>query len=801
MTQAAIGFSIGVLSLHGWFALPTLTTILMVSLLGGGIALFIRFNYRYYAVANVIFGSIAGIIASYSTTYHYVETVKQVPAMGANITIVGEVDSIQNVIIPTDSFDFTAQASLNDTFTLTTPLKLRLFWPQASAFKQGQRLQIKAVIRRPYGRVNQAGFDAETWFVGHRYHGRGTVVSAVVLDADRAVYELSSVSVRQQLFDRAVALMEAAPHRGLLLALSFGVRGDLSDHDWLWLRDSGLAHLMAISGLHIGLAFGLGWWFGKLCRGLLPESPCLLWFPLWLGLLFALSYAWLAGFSLPTLRALFMACLAMLLLRCYVLLPHWTVLLFALALCLAFDPLASYAMGFWFSFAAVAVLLFINASNAPLPDMSIWTLRWRFRIKQLFVLQFTLLLLMLPLQWYFFGGFAFAAPLVNFVVIPWVSVVVVPVILAAIVTLSFPSLSSALWTLADHALFPVQWLGEQTLGHWLHLSSFWLPVGVGCVLLTALLRWLPFSSFKVLYISLALGLVSWQGWRIQTINESQDTSQKSWQIDMLDVGHGLAVLISRNGRAVLYDTGNRFPNGSIATSVIEPVLKAQGIRYLDGLILSHADSDHAGGADFIVQRFSPQWLRSSDVRESYLPCIQGQRWQWQGLTFEVLWPPKRVKRAANPHSCVVRVHDGLLIGDDGKRTEVLFTGDIDAISELLMARLFPMLNPDILFVPHHGSATSSTATWLADMTPQYALVSVARYNPWGLPVKSVEQRYHDKRIPWLSTAEIGQVSLQIAPSKGQKQNRIQFESARRHYQRTWYRSLFVPDAVDVRVDE
>ncbi len=153
-------------------------------------------------------------------------------------------------------------------------------------------------LRRPYGRVNRAGFDAERYFLGNQLHGKGTVLSGQRIHlVEQSAPLLSEATLRQLALDRVVALTDGLIHQPYLLALSFGFRDGLDNADWLRLRDSGLSHLMAISGLHIGLAVLCGWWLGCQIRGAAPESDMLLWLPLWLGLLFALGYAWLAGFS------------------------------------------------------------------------------------------------------------------------------------------------------------------------------------------------------------------------------------------------------------------------------------------------------------------------------------------------------------------------------------------------------------------------------------------------------------------------------------------------------------------------
>jgi len=101
-----------------------------------------------------------------------------------------------------------------------------------------------------------------------------------------------------------------------------------------------------------------------------------------------------------------------------------------------------------------------------------------------------------------------------------------------------------------------------------------------------------------------------------------------------------------------------------------------------------------------------------------------------------------------------------------------------------LARQYPDLAPDILFVPHHGSKTSSTNTWLAGMYPEFALVSSAKYNPWNLPAVQIKQRYIDKGVMWLDTAQTGQVSIDIEAGSRKTQR------YRQDIYDTWYRRLF-----------
>lgn len=245
---------------------------------------------------------------------------------------------------------------------------------------------------------------------------------------------------------------------------------------------------------------------------------------------------------------------------------------------------------------------------------------------------------------------------------------------------------------------------------------------------------------------------------------------------MLDVGHGLAILIEKQQRIFIYDTGNAWDENSIAKSVITPILAYKGISTIDGLVLSHADSDHAGGSDYLLLRYQPLDKYSSDQREGFSECVMGQRWQWQGLEFSVKWPPKSTQRATNSDSCVIRIQ-----AINGKGPSVLLTGDIDAKSELVMLTQAQDWQADILVVPHHGSRTSSTQTLLDAIQPSLAMVSIGYFNPWGLPSAVIKKRYQANNIDWISTQDSGQLTVTI------NANGYNVKQQRYDYSRAWFR--------------
>ncbi|MGF1736109.1 DNA internalization-related competence protein ComEC/Rec2 [Photobacterium satsumensis] len=789
MNTSAAGVALGLLSLHLWLALPTYHGFITALMIGSVVCFYFRWRLLIYV-------GIGACLANLAAT-SYLKNVQLAFIEPRNITIVGEVSSLLNHKKLDTLFDFVTSELRQPGFRVSKTLRLRLSWQDKAnipVMRQGERWQLQVRLRPPHGRVNSAGYDRERQFVGKGIHAVGVVTGGVRLSSG----QYSWAGLRQMVFDLAMEHTEGLSHQGYLLALGFGFRGALEAQDWDLLRDSGLAHLMAISGLHIGLAIMLGWWSGGVLRNLAGDWPHAIWLPLWLGLTTGALYAWLAGFTLPTQRALLMSLVVLVLLRFRIVWPGWQILLLVFTVSLALDPLASYNAGFWLSFTAVAVIALAHAGGVRFEENSELKLhqRWLGKWWALLLLQLSLLVLMLPVQWLWFGGFSPWAPQVNLLAVPWVSMTTVPLVLAAIVLSPFEQGAMVCWQLANTTLSPVLWLAEWARGGWWMLSDssgIWI---LAIAVMSVLLWLLPLRRFAALFIVLSSVAILWNQPLVPSDRPVTNSDGKqglldaleTWQIDLLDVGHGLAVLISTQNRSVLYDTGNRWPGGSIARSVIEPVLTQKGQTSLDGLILSHADSDHAAGADYLVETFEPVWKRSSDVRVGYQACVRGETWQWYSLSFRVLWPPKRVTRAVNPHSCVIEVKQEMGDSNAGG-VSLLLTGDIDAISELLLARLEPHLSPDILLVPHHGSRSSSTVTWLDQMgwfnrmAPKYALVSVARLNPWQLPSGEVRQRYLDRSVNWLSTAESGQVSLHIHG------NKVEVVRYRQDIKAAWFRPV------------
>lgn len=608
----------------------------------------------------------------------------------------------------------------------------------------GQQVHFSITVKPIYGQLNSVGFDYEKYAVSQGWVAQGRVIS-------NSRYQiLTKPSLLSDVYQKVSAVTEGDPAQGMILALLFGDRSLLTTEQWRGLRNSGLSHLVAISGLHIGIAFG----FGFLCGQLVSRCySSLLWTPWWLGLCVAGSYAWLAGFTIPTMRAMIMCLTMVMVLRLQLQVSTIWRLLFVLAVVFAVDPFASYSGSFWLSFGAVVVILYLIARpNFP-------THWWQ----KMVWLQVGISLCLLPLSIWLFNGISYVSLLLNLIFIPWFSYVVVPLLLIALLALvSHVEYHTWIWQLGERSLSPILYVLDK-------VESGWLPISdtVMWLMIASFIMWRlrdVFTPHGVLFI-IALAGAEW-------FYHPQKTA---WQVDVFDVGHGLATMISQGNKALIFDTGASWRKGSMAQNVILPMLTKRGLQ-LDAIIVSHFDNDHSGGL-VELQRHTPNVaVYSSQAIPGGQPCIRGRNWWWGALHIEVLWPPNLVRRAYNQHSCVIRVRD--LYGH-----ALLMTGDVDAVGEWLLVRHQPDLTAQVMVVPHHGSNTSSTQQLITKVHPKWALASVNKGSHWGLPSPVVVQRYRQSGAIWLDTGESGQISGLFSV------NNVKIMTKRSDDNQRWYRQM------------
>jgi len=623
--------------------------------------------------------------------------------------------------------------------------KLRLGWyarpPETVPdIRPGSRWRLRAKLRTPRGLVNPGGFDFERRALEHRIAATGYVVqpaSALPLAAGEGLDAL-----RGRLAER---IAEAVPdtRARFVAALAVGDTRGLSNHDWEVLRATGLTHLIAISGFHVGLVAGFGALLGQGLYRLLPRMG-----RRWprpqgvaaVALVFAAGYTALAGFELPTVRTMLMIAAVLLarLARRPQGLPES--LAFALVAILLADPLSMLAPGFWLSFLGVAWLIWC------LPQT-----REQGLVGPYLQAQGVAVLGLLPLTVWFFSQASPPGPLVNLVGIPWISLGVVPLALLGLAASPFSGQAAALCWQGAGTLMDWLWRGLEWVAAWPG-SLLWLPEpGVGVIALAMagafwllLPRGVPGKGLAALLLLPML----WPAIERPGHGEAD--------LLLLDVGQGLALVVRTRHHTLLYDAGPAMPRGlDLGEAVVLPALRARGIQRLDMMMLSHGDNDHAGGAEAVARAMPPgrTLAPAGWARPHMQACVAGDSWEWDGVRFTILHPTPHFPYLRNDSSCVLRIDAA---------TSALLTGDIGRHVESRLARLPPgQIAADVLLVPHHGSDTSSSLDFLAAVRPEVGLLPVGHGNRFGLPRPIVLRRYERYGVDIHGTAGSGAIDLRL----------------------------------------
>ena len=645
-------------------------------------------------------------------------------------------------------------------------------WAQGVALSPGQRWRLTVRIKRPHGARNPHGFDYElqAWEQGVQATGYVREQAQQQLLAVTAQYPLQRW--RQWLRDRIQAqsqrlqtwLPGVAPDRqqaalGVAAALAVGDQQAIDRKDWAMFRQTGVSLLMSISGLHITMfawlaALLVGWVWrrsGWLCLRVPAPSAALVG-----GLVLATAYALFSGWGVPSQRTVLMLATVTLLRLSGRRWPWPFVWLLACALVVAVDPWALLQAGFWLSFVAVGVLFATDAGHHANTHAVGARLALRARLRAMVREQWVVTVALAPLALLFFGQVSVVGLLANMVAIPWVTLLVTP--LAMLGVLVTPAWDVAAWALAALMVL-LQWLAQWSFATFsVATPALWMgAMGIlGGILLVARLPW----WVRLLGLPLVLPVLLWQAPR---------PAAGEFELLAADIGQGSAVLVRTAGHTLVYDAGPRYSLESDAGHrVLVPLLRALGER-VDILMLSHSDLDHTGGAAAVLAMQTQAALVSS-LEDGHpllasrvsTRCTAGQRWQWDGVVFEVLHPQAidyDMQKKPNAKSCVLRI--------SAPNRSVLLAGDIEAAQELrLVGADAAALRADVLLVPHHGSKTSSSAPFLDAVTPRFALVQAGYRNRFGHPAPVVMDRYTSRGIAVRDSVHCGAATWSSAePTK------------------------------------
>ena len=647
---------------------------------------------------------------------------------------------------------------------------LRLSWYRNPLeVSAGERWKLTVKLRTPNGFMNPGGFDYERWLFQNRI-----VATGYVRDSDNALrtgMRQTPMAWLQQgrlwLKQRLQVATNNLQHSGLILALSIGDRSAIDQQQWQRFIDTGTNHLLAISGLHISLvgAFAgvVAAWLWRLSSVLKVFSRMS--FILNCAAFSALCYAALAGFSVPTQRALLMfSTLAVLSLVARHQPRHSALALALLIVCLV-NPLVVLSPGFWMSFAAVAIL-YVVYSFVPKDDKG---------IRFMTILRGHLLITigMYPLGILFFGQMSLVAPLANFIAVPVVGMLLTPVIfIASMLAIVKPALATVLLT-------PVDWI-LQGVDYFLALQARWeyalVQLGVisgGMLIMSAavaVVTLLPVLPRLRWLATVMLIPVLW--------TSAKAPAQGSYSVVVLDVGQGTAVVVQTHSHTLVYDAGPAFSSAfNSGDAVILPYLQSKGIEVVDRLIISHADRDHIGGAKALIAGTRVNDVLASAPAMELPPaglCSPGQSWRWDDIQFQILHPLQSDSGSRNDRSCVL-----LISTMQGKHT--LLAGDVEVRGEQqLLTRGLPQV--EVLLAPHHGSNTSSTESFVQATHPRHVVHSAGYRNRYGFPHAEVSARYRQVQSVQYETAKSGAVSFVVSDARD-----TQVEEFRKQNPRLWTR--------------
>ncbi|MCD6047689.1 MAG: hypothetical protein K0S08_1336 [Gammaproteobacteria bacterium] len=642
-------------------------------------------------------------------------------------------------------------------------------------FHVGETWQFTVKLKQPRSTFNTASFDYEGWLFSHRFAAVGYVIEKAPKQKLAESFQHAPMSQwREHIEMQLESSLATNPNLGLIEALAIGVRDQLTPTQWQIMQSTGTNHLVAIAGLHIGFVVAFMYFVVNFFWRRIPTL--MLYLPakeaaVIFSLPAAFYYSALAGFALPTQRALVMLTvgLSATLLRRN--LPAWHAMAAALLAVIFYDPLSVFSISFWLSFVAVGVILYCMTGR--LASKNHW--------QQSLRIQWIIAIGLAPITLYFFHQISLINLLANGIAIPWVAFIGLPLILLGILVAPISSTSaSLLW-----------WLAAKALGFYWPVLSFLASLDR--------LQWHAYVPNIFLLILAMLGVLIFlapKAWPYRCLGlfgflplifpPTESIPPNNFKMTQLDVGQGLSTLIQTAHHSLIFDTGPRLDdNYDMGKSVVVPALEAKNIHALDLLVISHGDNDHSGGTMAVLQALPVKNLLTSAtslytdlpailpthlftatkyfyflqrhwLRPNIMNCESGQHWIWDGVSFTVLSPDHDYyPRKTNDRCCVIHVTNGV--------HSLLLTGDIEKRTENKILQEFPQaLASDVIIAPHHGSKTSSSEAFIHTVHPAWVVYATGYRNRFHFPNNEVVERYQAMQTQSIDTALDGETSMMFS---------------------------------------
>lgn len=626
-------------------------------------------------------------------------------------------------------------------------------------FKAGERWQLTVRLKRPHSNANPYGFDYEAWALERNIRATGYIRQfeenfRLTPMVNQPLYWIERT--RQEIQQRFSRILTDYSYAGILITLATGNQHAIPHEQWQIFTRTGTNHLMAISGLHItmvsSMVFAIVYWLWRWSPQLVLRLPARR-IAAAAGLIIALGYTFLSGFAIPAQRAFCMLAVVAAAIWLGRATSATMVLAWALFLVVVLDPWATLSPGFWLSFGAIAIIMLVTVGRI---GQMHWLTGW-IRV------QWAITLGLIPLLLAMFQQISLVAPVANAVAIPLVSFAVVPLTLLGTIPL-FDFILPLAHTALSVGMKVLQWLNDTPHVVWQqHAPPAWTMAvalsGIIWMLLPGSLGLGFFTGFPARWLGLVAMLPMF------LVAPPRPAAGELW-LTVLDVGQGLAIVARTKHRTLLYDTGPKFGQSDSGSRIIVPFLRGRGIPQIDAMMVSHADSDHSGGALSVLSSIPVTWLISSlqydhpiqQAAANKRPCQDGHAWHWDGVHFELLHPPlesyDNPYRKTNTTSCVLKITT--------VHGSVLLPGDIDRKAEYaLLDRAAEMLPATVLIAPHHGSNTSSTAAFIHQVNPELTIFTVGYRNRFFHPRDEVVARFQSLGSKLLRSDTDGAIFLRF----------------------------------------
>ena len=588
----------------------------------------------------------------------------------------------------------------------------------------GDRLALKAKLKPLHFSQNPGVINAKYWS-----RQRNIVANGTIIEISKIEHETNDPFMLLQRFRQALSLkvLDALGDNkacAIILALTLGLKSKITWQQMQLINHVGVRHLLAISGLHVAMTLGAIYFlvFSFLRLSLAFQSRCKVQtVTAILCIIITVIYMLISGASVPTIRA---CCMFSLVMICFIRAVNvsWLYLWFSSAgVILLFQPYDIIMPSFWLSFVAIALIAYVFFGR--LNGKKYW--------HDYFRLQLGLSLGLLGVSLFCFSQFSLIGMLVNLIAVPWVSFIILPLSLIFEVTIFWKALWLKTLLLVNVNAFMsfLNFFDNEYYGVFYQHVSLCLAIGL---LIASFIVLMP-KALKIKYFALLCFL--------PLLFQRNAIAYGQIKLTALAVGQGLAVVLQTKGHLLIYDAGPKFmTGGDMGQYVVLPYLHYLGKKHVDSLVVSHGDSDHFGGVNTLLDYSDVSSVLTSAPEKFSIPvesCIAGQSWQWDGVSFDVLYPDKWHEHLGNNSSCVVRVR--------ADNQSILLVGDLEAIAEANLVKTYgKQLRADVLVVPHHGSNTSSTQDFIDAVSPNTAIFSYGFMNHYHFPSSQVVERYKAK---------------------------------------------------------